>query len=121
MNIDSLFPSKFLKASDLEDSQKALTISGISIEDLQDGSRKPALSFKETDKQLILNKVNATTISSSYGKNTDQWAGKRVILFSVPVSFQNKLVDAIRIKIPVVKPVEPAAAGDADFDDDIPI
>lgn len=119
MDFDNLFPSRFLKATDLEGSEKPMTISGVSIEDLVDGTRKPAISFQETDRLLVLNKTNGLALATGFGKNTDQWIGKRVILFSTPVSFQNKLVDALRIKIPPIKPAAPVTAGEEDFNDDI--
>lgn len=118
MNIDSLFPSRFLKASDLGGTQKTFTINGITVEEMTDGNRKPALSFAEADKALVLNRTNAGVISAAFGRDTDTWSGKKLTLFSTPVTFQGRLVDAIRVRAVEAPKTE---AADADFDDDIPI
>ena len=50
-----------------------LTIDRLEMEEMQDGTRKPALHFQETDKGLVLNKTNGTTIAARPMADTDDW------------------------------------------------
>jgi hypothetical protein len=101
MNINTAFPSKYLKADEL-DGDTVFTIAGVSVENVgtaQKAESKPVISFEETDKGLVLNKTNANTISSLYGPDTDDWSGKRVTLFATEVDFQGKQTLAIRVRM----------------------
>jgi hypothetical protein len=81
-----------------------LTIDRVEIAEMQDGNRKPCLYFQEQDKGLVLNRTNANAIAAIHGDDTDAWSGHRVQLISVPVEFQGKQVDAIRIRARAAKP-----------------
>lgn len=96
MKIGKAFPSTYLKASDLEEDW-TVTIAGIQFEKIAE-EEKPILYFQEVEKGLVLNKTNANTIASMYGDETDEWTGKAIALTVMPVTFQGKNVDAIRVK-----------------------
>ena len=115
MHYELLFPGKYLKASDLRDQDVRLTICperGVALEEVQGhGGKKemkPVMYFVETaakarrekleEKSLILNKTNAGTIAGLYGTDTDDWKGKRLILFPTKTQFGPDRVDCIRIK-----------------------
>lgn len=98
MNINEEFPSKWLKATDLNGQQPTYTIREVSREDIGDDGFKPVIFFNEVAKGVVLNKTNATNISEAYGPETDAWIGKPVILFTTWVDFQGKSVEAIRIR-----------------------
>ena len=107
MNIQSMFPSKYLKASELPaGKQVKLTIKNVTVEKFQDGSSKLAISFQGVDKLLIANKTNTLAIAKVLGDEADRWVGGKVTLIVMPVTFQNKTVDSIRVIA-----VEAAAAG----------
>lgn len=97
MNVNDAFPSKFLKASDIGDAQPTVTIKDVVMEDIGE-DRRPVLYFAGKDKGIVLNKTNATNISGAYGPDTDEWTGKKVVLFTAWVDFQGKSVEAIRIR-----------------------
>lgn len=97
MNINEAFPSNFLKASDLQGGQPTVVISDVRMEDIGD-DRKPVVYFDGKDKGVVLNKTNATNISTAYGHNTEAWTGKKVVLFTTWVDFNGKSVEAIRIR-----------------------
>lgn len=73
---------------------------------------KPVLYFRETEKGLVLNKTNASTISGLYGPETDEWGGKKIALFGQEVDFQGRQVLAIRVRMkkPQSAAQEPVAA-----------
>lgn len=100
MNIDSAFPSRYLKAADV-DGELTLTISGVEIGEVgQDENResKPIVYFAEVEKGLVLNRTNASAISALFGSETDEWQGKRIALFVENVAYQGKQTPAIRVR-----------------------
>lgn len=142
-NVNDLFPSKYLKAADLEDGELMMTIDRVVVEEIgrgTDRSEKLVIGFLETEKLLILNKTNTMTISRLHGPDTDDWEGKQISLYATEVTFEGQLVEAIRVrsrmpkspkapKVPkVVKrdlglsmsPPDTNSASDPKPDDDIP-
>ncbi len=108
MNIDTAFPSKYLKASDLAGKTVRLKITRIEIEKLGEDLR-PVLYFNGTEKALVTNKTNANRITFAYGKETDDWIGKDIEVYPDHVDFQGRLVEAIRVRTPAKGPSQKAA------------
>jgi len=104
MKIYTLFPSRYLKASDLTDGDLTVTIESISMAKLQGDEEKPCLYFRETPKGLILNKTNSNTITELYGDETDDWHGERIRLYSTEVDFCGRQTMALRVRMK--KPAE---------------
>lgn len=101
MNINTVFPSKYLKSDELE-GDVTYTIKTVEIETLgqgKDKEDKPIIYFKETEKGLACNKTNANIISGLYGNETDGWIGKQVTLFATEVQFGADMVMAIRVRM----------------------
>lgn len=99
MNINDQFPSKFLKAADLNGNQIVVTIKDCIVESIGEDKR-PVLYFAGKEKGVILNKTNATNVSEAYGPDTDEWTGKKVVLYTAYVDFQGRSVESIRIRKP---------------------
>jgi hypothetical protein len=104
MKISSVFPSKYLRAADLQDRQIEVVIQRAEMENFGDDDRKAVLYFKGRQKGLVLNKVNGRTIARAYGDDTDGWENKKIILFTAIVDFRGDSVEAIRVKIPKAGP-----------------
>lgn len=102
MRIDSAFPSNYLKAADLAGRNVSVTMDRVAMEDIG-GDHKPVLYFQGKEKGLVLNKTNSTNISMAYGNETDEWAGKEIVLFPAWVDFQGRSVEAIRVRPPAAK------------------
>ena len=102
MNIDSAFPSNYLKASDLGDKQPIVTIDRIEVEPIgRDKEIKPVLYFQGKEKGLVLNKTNAKKIAEITGsKDTDDWAGCQVKIYATETEFAGETVECIRVKAP---------------------
>ncbi len=98
MQFDELYPSRFLKSEDVEDGPVQFTIASIKPEQLN-GERKVVCSFKDSDKQLVVNKTNGRALAKMYGNDTRNWLGKPVTLVATEVDFKGDLVPAIRIKV----------------------
>lgn len=127
-NINDLYPSNYLKASDLGDAQPVVTIDRVEVEPVGRGKEmKPVIYFSGKQKGMVLNKTNSKKIAEIAGSpDTDDWHGVRVRLFATEVDFQGETVEAIRIKAPNAKahqaPVAPPPAvsrvpGEDDLDD----
>jgi len=110
MKIGQAFPSKYLKASDFEDGDRALTIAKIEMEEVgsaTDKSTKPVIYFKGEEKGFVANKTNCTTISKVLGSDdTDDWVGQRITLRQAEVEFQGEMVMSIRVSLK--RPAAPA-------------
>ena len=130
-NINDAFPSKFMKASDLQGTEPIVTIDRVDFEPVgRDREMKAVLYFAGKTKGLVLNKTNATKISQLVGSDlTEEWTGQRVRLYATETTFGGDTVDCVRIKPAVIAaprqrpaplpppPVEPPS----DLtDDDIP-
>lgn len=104
MHIDEMFPSPFVKASDLDGREPTVTIARVAYERIknQDGAEeeKPVVWFVGKEKSLILNKTNATSIAELHGPDTDAWTGKQIKLITARVEAFGKQADAIRIAPP---------------------
>jgi len=109
MNIESAFPSTYIKASDLLGRSARVTIRNVLMETVGQ-EQKPILYFNGKEKGLVLNRTNANTISTLFGPNTDDWEGAEVELFPAMVDFQGRSVEAVRVRIAPRKPA--VARGD---------
>jgi hypothetical protein len=134
MKIGDAFPSRYMKAHEdvPEDGHRIFTIADVRMEKIgrgADAEDKLIVTFHESDKEFVLNKTNATTISGLYGGETDDWAEKRITLYCTFVEFQGKMVPGLRVrpKIPPASkggtkpaakvPVAPVTEGEIDPDD----
>ena len=114
-NVSKMFPGKFLKAADLDGKSIKVTIAGLTEDEVGDSKgKKWILNFKDKDRGLVLNVTNANMIAAHYGDESDNWSGKEVILYVEKVSYQGKIVDAIRVRVES-SPFPPAAEEDIPF------
>lgn len=111
MKMSEEFPSKYLKAADLQGRDVRATMANVEREKIGDDF-KPVLYFKGKEKGVVLNKTNAGTISDAYGDDTEDWFDQPLILFSVMVDFQGKVAPAIRCRVPTARDNKPAARPD---------
>ena len=100
MNIDSAFPSNYLKASDLGDKKPVVTIDRVEVEPIgRDKEMKPVIYFQGKEKGLVLNKTNAKKIAELTGsKDTEDWAGCQVTIYATETEFGGETVECIRVK-----------------------
>jgi hypothetical protein len=87
MDYDQLFPGRFLKSGELNGKDVTLTIDSIKLEEMEDqkGKRmKPIIAFRERKKEWVLNRTNAECLKAMWGRDTNDWLGKRVTLWPAP-------------------------------------
>jgi hypothetical protein len=102
MRISEAYPSKYLKAADLDGQDRTVSIRACVQEELGQGAEmevKPVLYFDGGQKGLVLNKTNAQAIVEDYGDDTEAWTGREIVLFIQKVTFQGKLTPAIRVRV----------------------
>lgn len=85
VDFDQLYPGRFLKAGEFAGKKVTLTIAEVNLDELigNDGTKKVkgVISFKETPKQIPLNKTNGICLKSMFGRKPQEWVGKKIILF----------------------------------------
>lgn len=104
-NINEAFPSKYLKASDLQGNEPIVTMGEVKFEPVgADKEMKAVLYFQGKAKGLVLNKTNARKITEITGSAiTEEWAGHQVKLYETETQYGGDMVECIRIKA-VTKP-----------------
>jgi hypothetical protein len=101
MNINDIFTSDYLKASDLanDDSPRKVRIANVTMEPFGE-ENKLVIHFAGDTKKMIANRTNSMTISEQFGPDTDSWIGGVIVLFSTKVPFGGRIVDALRVSVP---------------------
>ncbi len=99
MKMSKLFPTKFLKAVDLE-GPVDVTIKVVYLERMPTtNDEKPVVYFEEMAGGLVLNKGNAATIAEICGSDESlNWTGKRVCLFPTTCDLKGKTVGCLRVR-----------------------
>lgn len=97
MRIGDAFPSKYLRAEDLQGKTPLVTITDVTRERVF-GEDRLVVAFLGRQKRLLLNRTNARTIAALLGsEETDDWAGHQIRLVSQAVRFQGGTTQAIRV------------------------
>lgn len=103
--VDEVYGGNYISAASLKSEKlvnKLLTISSAETMEIGQGEKsktKIALSFKEIEKRLLLNKTNAAILSENFGNETDEWVGKKIKLNITKVNFQGSIVDGIGVML----------------------
>ena len=100
MNVDQAFPSRFLKASDLQGTEPVVTIARVELEAIgRDKDHKLVAYFEGKAKGLILNKTNAKRIAELVGSpETEDWIGQSIRLFATTAEFAGETFETVRVK-----------------------
>jgi hypothetical protein len=108
-NINALFPTKYIKAADLNGQDAPLQIAGLTMEEVDEGEQKPVVRFVNHPQGLVLNKTNALVIAEMYGDDYDRWSGRTITLYATKCDMAGKRVDCIRVRsgMPQQPPVGP--------------
>jgi hypothetical protein len=118
MNINTAFPSNFLKAADLNGKAVPLTIRDVKLEKVgRTQDEKPVVYFMGKEKGLVLNRVNSKKIAEIAGSfDTEDWGGTVIAIYPTETEFGGETVECIRVKAP--KTSKPAPVTEPAFEDD---
>ena len=127
---DDVFPSKYLKASDLNGKPITATIESAPLETLKNPEGKEQLKtilyFKKARKALPLNMTNWDAVAEIAGADSDDWPGCEIELYPDKTQMAGKTVDCIRVRapaqreLPKQKPPAPKPPLADEIDDAIP-
>jgi hypothetical protein len=70
VSINTIFPSKWLKAQDLKSLPAVLKINFVTVEEVGP-DKKPVMHFIGMQKALVLNLTNSRALAKAYGDDTD--------------------------------------------------
>lgn len=102
MKLSAAFPSKYLKADDLQGRSFNVQISHYAIEDVGTDDKpqqKPVIYFTNAQKGMVLNRTNGESIGVVLGDEMDAWRGHILELFPQRVQGPNGMVNAIRCRV----------------------
>jgi hypothetical protein len=103
-NVNDIFPSKYLKAHELQGHTPTVIIERVGVESVRSRTKvdtKPALYFKGKAKGLLLNKTMAQAVAQiAHSPLTERWVGVAVTLYATTDTFGTTTHDVIRIKAP---------------------
>lgn len=101
MKLSEAFPSKYLKAADLQGRKVSVTIDSIEMANIGDDTDKLVVWLVGKTKGFVLNVTNANMIAEIAGsEETDTWKGIKLVLYPTKVDYQGRRVDAIRVDYP---------------------
>lgn len=106
MKMSKVFPSRYVKAAELNGKRVTVTIRNLVMEEMtlpgKKPEKQPVLYFQNATKGLVLNKSNSDVISSFYGDESDFWGGKQITLYPTTITAFGEEHEVIRVakKIP---------------------
>lgn len=111
MKKSDIFPSNYVKASDIGDREVPVIIADCKIEDIGT-DRKLVVYFQGKQKGLVCNRTNFDRIEYICGSgDTDHWTGREIVLYTELATFQGKTAPAIRVKPPAKRQQSPSSVG----------
>jgi hypothetical protein len=106
--VSEIYSGRFLAAADLQPGRRfTAVISSAEAQTVGQGREQPqkiVLSLTSPQgrawpKSIVLNKTNSMTLAAAFGDDTDEWAGKSVVVSSEPTTYAGKRVQGIRIDV----------------------
>jgi len=103
MRVELMFPSRYLKAVEFDGSDVTLTVKAVQSDMLRMAdntkAKKFVVQFKETEKELVLNRTNAYAIADFLNeRDALKWVGHSVTLYPTTCQAFGETVDCIRVK-----------------------
>jgi hypothetical protein len=127
MNVNQVFPSQYLKASDLGDAEPVVVIARVVLEAIgRDKDHKLVIYFEGKSKGLVANKTIAKKLAELVGSpETEDWPGHPIRLYTTTADFGGESFEVIRVKAaglsrPAAPPPPPKPLGVIDDASDIP-
>jgi hypothetical protein len=120
---DDIYGSRFLAATDLKGAVTA-TIERIEYEQFtrpnQPTRTKAVAYFRNGKKGMVINKTNAATMASAFGKKFPDWVGKRVTIKPETTTFAGKPTQGLRLYPAANGQIAAPPPPQDDMDDKIP-
>ena len=105
---EEAFPSKYLKAADLQGRSHVVTISHVQLEEMGQGADKQekwVSYFVGKHKGLVLNGTNWDSVEEITGHlNSDDWPGSQIEIYPTKTTFRAERKDCVRVRPPTNPP-----------------
>lgn len=101
MDANELCPSKHITSAELYGKEMIVTIKGVDFHELGEGDTKetkPVLFFEEFPQGMVLNVTKRRVLGALFGREVDEWIGKRITIYPGRTSYQGEQVACIYIK-----------------------
>ena len=101
----------YLRPESLGDGPRTFEITGVAVKEFGTNghtTHRPVLSFKETDKGLVLSLSQSRVLATRFGDNVDACIGQRVTLQAVPVQVNG--AEHYRLDLTPVAGVSPSTS-----------
>jgi len=123
MKINEMLNSRFLKQTDI-DGDTTVTIQAVKKDNIarddQPEDIKPVCKFREYEKPMILNTTNTKRLFAFLGKESDDWIGKKVVLYrDEEVEYSGQITGGLRIRALKTKPTKQAPDETPFMNDDL--
>jgi len=117
MNINEMYPRRYLSAAEMHGQVRTVTIERVVWEQAF-GEMKAVAFFEGESQGLVLNRTNCTNLAAVFTSETDQWAGEKIVLWGTTMEFQGRVIPTIKVALPEPEratppPDNPAAGGSA--------
>lgn len=101
MDMTTVFPSRFFSPNDFDSVGKVFTIGNVIMEQVM-AEFKPVMYFKGQDKGMVINPTNGKILIGlpGFGKESNNWVGKEVVLFSYHAMFNNQPQLRLGVRVP---------------------
>jgi hypothetical protein len=99
-DFDDIYGSRYLAASDVKKPFTAAIEAVDKLDFARQGEHqkmKVVLTLKGQHKPVVINKTNALNLSEAFGKDFDDWTGKRVTVKAERTQFGGKPVMGLRL------------------------
>jgi hypothetical protein len=123
-DFDDLYGTKFLSATELKGPVTAVIESMTEESFIRPGERpqrKMVAHCKGAKKGLVINKTNALTLATAYGRDMQAWIGKRITVKAEPTTFGGRPTLGLRVypaEAPALEASKPT--GSFELNDEIP-
>jgi len=100
MNINDAFPSKYVKASDLQNMAHLVEIAGCQMEEIGDDNR-PVLYLVGKPKGVVLNKTRGSVLSDAFGPETMGWVGQKIEIYPDTTMYKGAVTPCCSLRVPL--------------------
>lgn len=99
MKATDLCPSPHIEAADLQGKDVTVTIKSVGFAEVgAEQERKGIVFFEEFDRGFVINRTNLKRVIALHGSDTDEWVGKKIILYPSETDFGGKTVPCLRVR-----------------------
>lgn len=106
MNINEMYPRRYLSAAQMHGQVRTVTIDRV-VQEQAFGETKVVVFFEEESQGLVLNRTNGNNLAAVFTPETDTWGGNQVVLWGTNMEFQGRQIPTIKVALPEPERAKP--------------